>query len=72
MAERIIRSFVKTADMSVEPFLRNIREQAAKVNDLARLIDGERKIFNMASDRCINSPSLRHPAYRVFGAQQVG
>ena len=72
MAERIIRSFVKTADMSIEPFLRNIREQAAKVNDLARLIDGERKIFNMASDRCINSPSLRHPEYRVFDAQQVG
>lgn len=72
MAERIIRSFVKTADMSVEPFLRNIREQAAKVNDLARLIDGERKIFNMASDRCINLPWLRHPEYRVFDAQQVG
>ncbi|MCJ1396183.1 hypothetical protein MMC18_009072 [Xylographa bjoerkii] len=40
--ERIVRSFIKTADMSVETFLRNIQEQAAKVDVLARSIDGER------------------------------
>ena len=39
-----MRSIVQTADMSVEVYLRNIREEAAKVDDLARLIDAECKV----------------------------
>ena len=44
-----MRSIIQTADMSVEIYLRKISEEAAKVDDVARLIDAECMVCSMRS-----------------------
>jgi hypothetical protein len=53
---------MQTADMSVEIYLRKISEEAAKVDDVARLIDAERMVCSVKSPH----GSILTP-YKIYG-----
>jgi hypothetical protein len=46
---RIARSILQTPDMSVDGYLRRVSDEAVKVDELARLLDAECKIWSRSA-----------------------
>ena len=45
MIERFIKSGIQPVELGIDTYLKKVRAEEARVNDLARLLDADRKFF---------------------------